>query len=415
MADTEKKISELDSAAQINTDDITVLSQGNSGTGFASVKATILAIANKIVSGVNFSSALQTTDKTITGAINEVAQGGGGGASELDDLDDVSISSPSNGQVLKYNSQTEEWENANESGGGSGGHTILDNDGTALAQEDDLQFAGTYSEDDSTNGKTVVNITREMTQAAYDLLSADEKAGIIRITDDDYVCEVDDVLYGEDGQGQDVTLGDYLDSLVEGHTIKNDAGTSLTQRDNLKFVGVYTSDDSTNNKTDVQIVREFQSVADIEALTGEEAKGFQHIDDDVYDAFTASEIGFDNSDTSFTGTDVQEVLEEVDSALDSINNSLIGTEIRSGYMGDNTTKRIARNTGLLYFYRASTSLFAIVSVYATNVQTVAGTLPNTITITPHAGQTPEDSYVDISNGAGYTIGVTTIMSTWNAL
>ncbi|MBO7676273.1 MAG: hypothetical protein J6S49_01990 [Erysipelotrichaceae bacterium] len=171
MADTEKKISELDPAAQINTDDITVLSQGNSGTGFASVKATILAIANKIVSGINFTSALQTTDKTITGAINEVAQGGGGG--------------------------------------GSGGHTIIDDYGTVLPQEDDLQFAGTYSEDDSTNGKTVVNITREMYQADYDLLSTDEKTGIIRIIDDDFVCDGTEVEYSNG-----VSIKSKIDSMT---------------------------------------------------------------------------------------------------------------------------------------------------------------------------------------------------------
>lgn len=183
MADTEKKISELDSAAQINTDDITVLSQGSAGTGFASVKATILAIANKIVSGINFSSALQTTDKTITGAINEIAQGGGG----------------------------------------SGGHTILDNDGTALAQEDDLQFAGTYSEDDSTNGKTVVNITREMTQAEYDLLSADKKKGIIRITDDNFVCDGSEVKYSNG-----VSVNDKIDDL-------NNKVTSLFVKDSVEI------------------------------------------------------------------------------------------------------------------------------------------------------------------------------------
>ena len=42
--------------------------------------------------------------------------GGSGGASELDDLDDVEITSPTNGQVLKYNSVTQKWENKGSSG-----------------------------------------------------------------------------------------------------------------------------------------------------------------------------------------------------------------------------------------------------------------------------------------------------------
>ena len=44
-------------------------------------------------------------------------------------------------------------------GGGSGGHTILDGDGNALPQEDDLQFTGAVSvTDDNVNGKTIVDI-----------------------------------------------------------------------------------------------------------------------------------------------------------------------------------------------------------------------------------------------------------------
>ena len=45
--------------------------------------------------------------------------GGGGGSSTLAGLDDVALSSPSNGQVLKYNGTNAKWENANESGGSS--------------------------------------------------------------------------------------------------------------------------------------------------------------------------------------------------------------------------------------------------------------------------------------------------------
>lgn len=42
--------------------------------------------------------------------------GGSGGASDLDDLDDVEITNPTNGQVLKYNSVTQKWENKGSSG-----------------------------------------------------------------------------------------------------------------------------------------------------------------------------------------------------------------------------------------------------------------------------------------------------------
>lgn len=71
------------------------------------------------------------------------------------------------------------------SGGGSG-HTILNDAGTPLAQEDDLQFVGTYVSDDSTNSKTVVPIIRSMQQAEFDQLSSDEKKGLIDVTDAGY-------------------------------------------------------------------------------------------------------------------------------------------------------------------------------------------------------------------------------------
>lgn len=44
-------------------------------------------------------------------------------------------------------------------GGGSGGHTIYDKDGNALAQESGLQFTGAVSvSDDSVNGRTVIDV-----------------------------------------------------------------------------------------------------------------------------------------------------------------------------------------------------------------------------------------------------------------
>ena len=74
--------------------------------------------------------------------------------------------------------------NVGESSGG-GGHTILDDNGTSLAQESNLQFRGAYSHDDSTNGKTVVEVTRSMTKAEFDQLTEAEKTGIINVTDEE--------------------------------------------------------------------------------------------------------------------------------------------------------------------------------------------------------------------------------------
>ena len=43
--------------------------------------------------------------------------GGGGGASALTDLDDVSVSSPTDGQILTYDDATDKWVNRNPSSG----------------------------------------------------------------------------------------------------------------------------------------------------------------------------------------------------------------------------------------------------------------------------------------------------------
>lgn len=73
------------------------------------------------------------------------------------------------GQVLKKMSGTDydtEW--ANESGGGSGGHTIINSSGTSMTQRDGLQFSGLNVTDDSVNDKTVVTLpTPDYVDAQY--------------------------------------------------------------------------------------------------------------------------------------------------------------------------------------------------------------------------------------------------------
>lgn len=192
----------------------------------------------------------------------------------------------------------------------SGGHEIEDQSGTTLTQRDVMRFTGAYSHDDSTSEVTKIDIVREMTVAQKDTLTGDEVEGFQWTTDEnnDLPLTTDWVAY-RDGQSATEALDDAIKEVL------NDNGDTLTSRGKIQFVGTYTEDDSTDEVTKVDIVREFNSVSDIENLTGEEAKGFQYLDDDVYDDFTAGDIGFDNSDTSFVGTNVQDVLEEVDTKV----------------------------------------------------------------------------------------------------
>ncbi len=69
------------------------------------------------------------------------------------------------------------------SGGGSG-HDILNDAGSTLPKEGKLQFVGVYVHDDSINGKTVVENYREMTAAEYAQLTAEQKKGLINVTDE---------------------------------------------------------------------------------------------------------------------------------------------------------------------------------------------------------------------------------------
>jgi hypothetical protein len=72
------------------------------------------------------------------------SEGGGGGSSTFAGLEDVSFNNIQNGQVAKYNSTTQKWENANESGGG--GHTYSTTE----------QVIGTW-----TDGRPIYEITKE--------------------------------------------------------------------------------------------------------------------------------------------------------------------------------------------------------------------------------------------------------------
>ena len=161
------------------------------------------------------------TKLKVGSSIYSIPSGGSGGASDLSDLGDVTITNVKNGQILKYNSTTSKWENVNDSGGG-GGHTILDDEGTALTQEDNLQFKGTYVEDDSTNDATVVNIVRHATSSEYDQMSTDEKTGLV-VVDDEYDF---DGLYMVNGFFIDtdnvITSGTYSSSTPLSYTATED-------------------------------------------------------------------------------------------------------------------------------------------------------------------------------------------------
>ena len=205
----DKKISELDQALQINNDAVFPISQDNGGTD-TTYKVSITQISAEVGEDQTFST-LDTTEKTLVGAINEIAQGGGGGGSStLAGLNDVDIDDQtlSDGQVLKYDSVEDKWINDDE---GAGGHTIVSDDGTNLAQRAKLQFKGAYSEDNSVDDTTEVNVVRNMTRAQFNQLSADEKTGLINISDESLSAAELPIT-----SGSATNTKDYIDSGLSG-------------------------------------------------------------------------------------------------------------------------------------------------------------------------------------------------------
>ena len=109
--------------------------------------------------------------------------GGSGGSETLEDLDDVNITLPSNGQVLKYDAVNEKWVNANESGGSGDAVRII------------------------------------LTKSAYDLLPASKESdGILYfITDwkDTSIGDASNVSYNGTSSGLTATnLQDAIDELL---------------------------------------------------------------------------------------------------------------------------------------------------------------------------------------------------------
>lgn len=135
--------------------------------------------------------------------------GGGGGSSSLAGLSDVNLSSPSNNQVLKYNSTSQKWENQNESGGGGGDSvswTQIQQSGTKIAE---IDINGTsqnvYAPNGGgTSGDTYVDGV--FTDANNMIWSQQINSGSQTYTSYDYVATEDCLFVGSTGKFNNDTV-----------------------------------------------------------------------------------------------------------------------------------------------------------------------------------------------------------------
>jgi len=111
MSDGRKKITDLSTVSDSLVDGNTLMEiAAENGGSWSSFKSTLSAIFDKILRSVAFTQRLNTNNKTVFGAINEL-QAGGGGSSTLEGLSDVTVTSPQGGQSIIYDIANNIWKN----------------------------------------------------------------------------------------------------------------------------------------------------------------------------------------------------------------------------------------------------------------------------------------------------------------
>lgn len=92
------------------------------------------------------------------------------------------------------------------------------------------------------------------------------------------------------------------DDITEGHTIENPSGTDMTQRTNLQFADAHLTDDSVNDRTEVENIKDITS-ADYASATED---GFYNVTDELDEELTAADIPYDSNDS------IKEKIDEVE-------------------------------------------------------------------------------------------------------
>lgn len=196
-----KSISQLTTAEQTTSSDLFETSIPNGSLGYLSRKVSLDTIADYIGNDHQFSSDLQTTDKTLTGAINEAAQSGGGASIEemtqaqynaltpeqkadgtlraisdattsIGDIDNVNLSSVADGDALIYDSTSSKWVNTSLNSTTSplfyvGTYTYT---AASVAANTSITMSRTDFDIPNINGYTAISISRiGVSKAGFDI------------------------------------------------------------------------------------------------------------------------------------------------------------------------------------------------------------------------------------------------------
>lgn len=141
-----KAFSELTSASQVNNEDLMAISQ-TSGSGYASKKTTVKDITDK--SNLNLA---EEYDSTSTYAVDDYVI-------YESVLYKCIASTTGTFDSTKWTSVVVTDEMGSGGGGGTGGHTIIDENGNSMTARAGLQFVGGANvSDDAINNKTIVDL-----------------------------------------------------------------------------------------------------------------------------------------------------------------------------------------------------------------------------------------------------------------
>lgn len=257
--------------------------------------------------------------------------GGGGGSSTLAGLNDVNISSPTDGQALIFDNATQKWVNRAGGGGSSTLAGLSDVSVSGVADKDIIRYNSTTQKYEKSTALTDLELAVSQISAS--------------------------------------TLG-----IIEGHTIIAPDGTAMAQEDDLQFVGSNVADDDTNGKT---VVTNCINVtqAEYDALVANDAD----LPDVYYNITDAQPVAVNASNLPYSST--QSTKEKIDEIKSGETNKFTLTNA-----SPSKTVSFKGESCLIFIYRASVSITALlaIDIWSTSPQVIAGTMPPNVTITKSA-------------------------------